>query len=131
MLGFVLVRGFNFHASHVDARWAIALAPLTANAQVHGLLNFFTAQSIFAKLAAQCQSQCVGTAPREVLLITCDAITGAHGACIKLSTRAIVVAHLHRFGKALRGIATGARCSRLLCCRIVLNIPHAPIEYGF
>ena len=51
MFGFVLVRGFNFHARHVNTRGAIALATFAANTQVHGLLNFFAAEGIFAKLA--------------------------------------------------------------------------------
>ncbi len=50
MLRFVLVRGFNFHTRHIDAGWAIALATFTANTQVHGLLNFFAAEGIFAQL---------------------------------------------------------------------------------
>ena len=50
MLRFVLVRGFNFHTRHINTRWAIALATFAAHTQVHGLLNFFAAEGIFAKL---------------------------------------------------------------------------------
>ena len=44
---------------------------------------------------------------------------------------AVVVAHLHGFGKALRCVATRARRAGLLCHRVVLYIPGAPVQRGF
>ena len=128
MFGFVMVRGFNFHTRHVHTGGAIAFATFAAHTQVHGLEQFVAAQCVYTKLTTQSQTQGVGATAREVLFIARDAVAGAHGACIKLATGAVVVAHLHRFGKTLCRVTTGARCRGFFGGGVVLHIPCAPVE---
>ena len=65
-----------------------------------------------------------------MLFITGDAVAGTHGACIKLAAGAVVVAHLHRFGKALGGVAARAGGGGLLSRRVVLHVPRTPVQSG-
>ena len=82
------------------------------------------------ELATQSQSECIGPAARGMHFIARDSKTGAHGARIKFSASAIVVAHFHGFGQALcRIVACTGGCG-LFCSWVVVNVPCTPIQSG-
>ena len=126
--GLVMVQKLHLHFGHVDAGGAVALAALAAHAEVHRFLHGFAGEGIGAELAGDRQPQRVGPSPRQMLFVTRHAVAGAHGAGVKLAAMAIVVAHLHGLGKALRRVAAGARCAGLLGHRVVLHVPGTPVE---
>ena len=128
MAALVVVQGFYFHARHVHTGRAVPFAAFAADAQIHGVQHLTTGQRIGTELTAQGQTQGVGAPAREMLFITRDAVTWAHGAHIKLTAGAIVVAHLHRLGKTQGRVPACARCCGLFGGRIVVHVPGAPVE---
>jgi hypothetical protein len=98
----------DLHAGHVDAGRAVALAALAATRTGRGFAHRFAGQAVRAELAADGQPQRVGAAARQVLFVARDAVARAHGAGVELAAVAVVVAHLHRLGEALGGVAAGA-----------------------
>ena len=82
------------------------------------------------QLATQCQSKGIGPATCGMDFITCDPETGTHGACIKFSTGAIVVAHFNGFGQALSRVLACAGQRGLFGGSVVVNVPCAPIQCG-
>ena len=82
------------------------------------------------KLTGERQAQRVGTPACQVFFVACDAVAGAHGAGVKLTAVAVVVAHLDRFGQALGRVATGSGCAGYFGHRIALHVPGAPVECG-
>src|SRR5579862_8641752 len=65
-----------------------------------------------------------------MLFVARRAITRTHRACVELSTLAVVVTHLHGFGEAAGGVATGPRNGRSLGHRVALYVPGGPVEDG-
>ena len=124
----VVVEGFDLHARHVNAGGAIASAAFAAHAQVHRLHQGRTGQPLVIKLAAERKAQGVGPAPGQVLLVPGDPVAWAHGPGVEVSTSAVVVAHVHGFGKALCRVATSAGAADFLGERVVLDIPGAPVQ---
>src|SRR3546814_1577207 len=90
----------DLHPRHVDAGRAVALAALAADAEVHGLVHRLAGEGIGAELAGQRQTQAVGAAARQMLLVASDAIARAHGAGVELAAMTVVVAHLDGLGEA-------------------------------
>ena len=124
----VLVGGLDLHAGHVHTRGAIAFAAFARDAQVERIAHRIAGQCIRAQLAAQGQTQGVGATACEVLFVTGDAVAGAHGARIKFSAVAVVVAHVDRFGQAAGWVATAPGFAHFTSAGVGLNIPGAPIQ---
>ena len=135
VLCLVVMQKLDLHFGHIHPRRAVALAAFAAYTEVKGLVDDFACQRVLGfhpvELTAERQPQRVGPPPRRVLFVPRDAVAGAHGACIKLAAVAVVVAHLHGFGKALRCVTACAGCAGQLGYRIVLDIPGTPVKRGF
>ena len=84
----------DFHARHVDAGRAFALAGLARHAQFHGLGHVVAGQRVGAELAGQREAQRVGAAARDMRFVARHAIARAHGAALGFAAGAVVVAHL-------------------------------------
>ena len=85
---------FEFHARHVDAGRAFAATGFAGHTQLHRCGHRVRRECVRAELAGECQSKSIGAAARDMLLVTGDAIAGAHGAAIAFAAGAVVVAHL-------------------------------------
>src|SRR3546814_2173460 len=96
----VMAEELDLHPRHVDAGRAVALAALAADAEIHGLVHRLAGEGIGAALAGQRQTQAVGAAARQMLLVASDAIARAHGAGVALAAMTVVVAHLDGLGEA-------------------------------
>ena len=100
---------FDLHLCHVDTGRALAPTGLARNTQAHGLRHALRGHRVITQVTVEGLAQRVGATTGEMLLITGDPETRAHGAGIELSAMAIVVAHLDRFGESERGIVARAR----------------------
>jgi hypothetical protein len=118
----------DLHPRHVDTGRAFALAALAADAEIHRLVHRLAGECVWAELAGQGETQGVGAAAGQVLLVACHAIARAHGAGIELAAMAVVVAHLDGFGEAAGYVAAAAGRRDRFRDRVVLHVPGRPVE---
>ena len=89
-----LMQDLDLHARHVDAGRAFALAGLAGDAEIERVTHFVGGERVLAELTGKRESETVGAAAGDMLLVGCDAVGRAHHAGLRLSASAIVVAHL-------------------------------------
>ena len=96
---FVVMKKFNLHLRHIHAGWTFAFAALATDAKIHRILDDIGREDIAIELSADRQPQCIRPSACDMLLVACRSIAWAHGACVKFSAIAVVVAHLDSAGK--------------------------------
>ncbi len=87
-------QNLDFHARHIDASWALALAGFARDAQLHRFGHVIGAERILPKLAGKREAKRVGAPPRHMHFIAGRPVRRAHCAPFEFAAGAIVVAHL-------------------------------------
>ena len=103
----------DLHLRHVDAGRTFVAAGLARHAKLERIGHRVRAQRIRPELAGDRETQRVGAAAGDILLVARGAIGRAHHAALELATGAVVVAHLDRTLET----AAGAR-------------PGRPVQFG-
>ena len=132
MAGAALRLHLELHLRHVDAGRALAAAAFAADAEVERVTHRVAGQGFDAgagiELTRERETQRVGAAARQVLLVARRAVARAHRAGVELAAVAVVVAHLDRLGEAAAGVAAAARRADGLGAWVVLHVPRRPVE---
>ena len=107
-----LLAKFDFHLRHVDAGWAFAPTGFTRHTKAHGLGHALRGHRVITQVTVKGLAQGIGATAGEMLLITRDPETRAHGTGIKFPAMAVVVAHLDGFGESESRVVPCAGCAQ-------------------
>src|SRR5437763_8139823 len=88
-----MVKRFDFHLCHVDARRTFAPAALAAHAQIERVANRGRSERVRTEVAGPRKSQRIRPASCQMLLVPRRAKARAHRSGVELAAMPVVVAH--------------------------------------